>query len=190
MMIRLQGWKLTRMSKTKSLRKTRSKKSKFNNKAGIQNLQFWNPTTNPKYLSKLFKEGRVLIKILIIISIIQERFIKKNLKINQFKYIRRKMIKFKIKKRMNKAVKMNYQKNHRIWIKLLLIMMILILKMKLWIINQTLAEKSLVLKIKNKLKKYLKKNQNRLNRSIMTLIVFHSRNRKFKMKMIQMKMDL
>lgn len=103
---------------------------KFNNKAGIQRLQFRYPTTYPQYLLKLFKEGRVLIKI-IIISKIKDRFIKKNLKINQLKCIRKKMIKFKIKKRMNKAVKMNYQKNHRKWIKLLLIMMILILKMKL-----------------------------------------------------------
>jgi hypothetical protein len=103
---------------------------KFNNKAGIQRLQLRYPTTYPQYLLKLFKEGRVLIKI-IIISKIKDRFIKKNLKINQFKCIRRKMIKFKIKKRMNKAVKMNYQKNHRKLIKLLLIMMILILKMKL-----------------------------------------------------------
>ena len=69
MMIRLQGWKLTRMSKTKSLKKTRSKMSKFNNKAGIQSLQFWYPTTYPKYLLKLFKEGRVLIKIIIISKI-------------------------------------------------------------------------------------------------------------------------
>jgi hypothetical protein len=68
--------------------------------------------------------------------------------------------------------------------------MIQVLTMILEIINQISVKKSMEIKIKNKLNKYLMKNQNKYLKNNKMLLAIQYRNRKFKTMMIQMMMDL
>ena len=68
--------------------------------------------------------------------------------------------------------------------------MIQVLIMILEIINQISIKKSMEIKLKNKLNKYLMKNQNKYLKNNKMLLAIQYRNRKFKTMMIQMMMDL
>lgn len=85
---------------------------------------------------------------------------------------------------------MNHQKIKKFKIKQLPITMIQALIMILEIINQIQVKKSMEIKIKNKLNKYLMKNQNKYLKNNKMLLAIQYRNRKFKTMMIQMMMDL
>lgn len=85
---------------------------------------------------------------------------------------------------------MNHQKIKKFKIKQLLIKMIQVLIMILEIINQISVKKSMEIKLKNKLNKYLMKNQNKYLKNNKMLLAIQYRNRKFKTMMIQMMTDL